>query len=394
MREVQAAPETTAPSDAPWWHARREELLALAETGTPRYVYAEGVLRAQARRLRRTGVLDRVLYAVKANAHPGVLRAFREEGLGFECVSPAEVERVLALFPEMGTAEVLFTPNFVPRGEMEWALSRRVRVTVDSLYPFRAWPGTFRGREVFVRLDPGQGRGHHAHVRTAGAHSKFGVDLGDLAQLAEAVRGAGARVTGLHAHVGSGVDEPETWAETAETLAAASAYFPEARVLDLGGGLPAASGGSASGARGFDLGRAADRLRGVRRRHPGFALWAEPGRFLVAEAGVLLCRVTQTKEKAGVRYVGLDSGMNTFVRPAMYGAAHPIANLSRLGSPEAGPHEVVGMICESGDAFGHGVPLPETREGDVVAIGTAGAYGAAMASRYNLREPAEETLLR
>ncbi|MEL6614752.1 MAG: bifunctional aspartate kinase/diaminopimelate decarboxylase, partial [Bacteroidota bacterium] len=149
----------------------------------------------------------------------------------------------------------------------------------------------------------------------------------------------------------------------------------------------------ASGAQGLDVERAASLLAGVRQRHPGFDLWVEPGRYLVAEAGVLLCHVTQTKDKAGVRYVGLDSGMNTLIRPAMYGASHPIANLSRLGTPEAGPHEVVGMICESGDAFGHDVPLPETHEGDVVAVGTVGAYGASMASRYNLREPAKETLL-
>ena len=380
-------PPTTANA---WWHERRDDLLDLARTGTPRYVYAADVLRRQARRLRGTDVLDRLLYAVKANAHPGILEVFYGEGLGFECVSPAEVERVLGLFPGMDRQDILFTPNFVPREEYAWALAQGVRVTVDNLYPLEAWGETFRGHDVFVRLDPGRGRGHHDHVRTAGARSKFGIDLGDLGRLADAAHTAGARVVGLHAHVGSDVDEPETWAETAEVLTAAAAWFPDARVLDLGGGLPVPT---ASGAADFDLGHAADLLRDVRRRHPGFSFWAEPGRYLVAEAGVLLCRVTQTKEKAGVRYAGLDSGMNTLVRPALYGASHPIANLTRLGAPEAGPHEVVGMICESGDAFGHDVPLPETREGDIVAVGVVGAYGAAMASSYNLREPAKETLL-
>ena len=373
-----------------WWHARAADLRDLALTGTPRYVYAAEVLRRQARALRALGVFDRVLYAVKANAHPDVLGVLREEMLGFECVSPAEVERVTALFPSMHPREVLFTPNFVPREEYAWAFSRGIRVTVDNLYPLEAWPETFAGQEVFVRLDPGQGRGHHDHVRTAGKKSKFGIALGDLDRLAALAREADVRITGLHAHVGSGVDAPESWAETARTLAEAAERFPEVRMLDLGGGLPVPS---RPGAAPFDLEAAAAHLRAFREQHPRFGLWTEPGRFLVAEAGVLLCRVTQTKTKDGVRYVGLDAGMNTLVRPALYGAHHPIANLSRPDDDALYPTEVVGMICESGDAFGHDVALPETREGDVIAIGTAGAYGASMASRYNLREPAAETLL-
>ncbi len=384
---------TTATPATDWWRQRRDALLDLARTGTPRYVYSGAVLRQQARTLGASGVLDRLLYAVKANAHPGILDVFYREGLGFECVSPAEVERVLGLFPGLSRERVLFTPNFVPREEYEWALGQGVRVTVDNLYPLEAWGEVFRGHDLFVRLDPGQGHrhhGHHEHVRTAGKRSKFGIDLSDLGRLAEAVAASGARVVGLHAHVGSGVGEPGAWAETAEILARAATSFPHVRVLDVGGGLPVPE---ASGGAGFDLESAAGLLRDTRQRHPQFELWAEPGRYLVAESGVLLCRVTQTKEKDGVRYVGLDSGMNTLVRPAMYGARHPIANLSRLDAPLAGPHEVVGMICETGDAFGHDVELPICHEGDVIAVGTVGAYGAAMASRYNLREPASETLL-
>ena len=120
------------------------------------------------------------------------------------------------------------------------------------------------------------------------------------------------------------------------------------------------------------------------------AVWVEPGRYLVAEAGVLLARVTQVKRKGALRYVGLDAGMNSLVRPALYGAHHDVVNLTRLGEPAAGPAEVVGPICESADVFGRGRDLPETHEGDVLLIDTAGAYGAVMASRYNRRRPAAE----
>ena len=392
MPTALAPPTADAPArparPAPWWHARRDDLLALAAEGTPVYAYSAATMRRQAERLLALGVFDRVLYAIKANAHPDVLHVLRAAGLAFECVSPGEVAHVQRLFPDLAPERVLFTPNFVPRAEYEGGFAAGVRVTVDNLYPLEAWPEAFAGRDVFVRLDPGTGRGHHAHVRTAGARSKFGVALDDLDRLARAVQAAGARVVGLHAHVGSGVGETGAWAETARILGAAAAAFPDVRVLDIGGGLPVPDGPDAPR---FDLDRAAALLREA--KPEGLELWAEPGRFLVAEAGVLLCRVTQTKRKGGVRYVGLDAGMHTLVRPALYGARHPIANLSRLGAPDAGPVEVVGMICESGDAFGHDVRLPETREGDVVAIATAGAYGAAMQSRYNLREPAREIVL-
>jgi diaminopimelate decarboxylase/aspartate kinase len=119
----------------------------------------------------------------------------------------------------------------------------------------------------------------------------------------------------------------------------------------------------------------------------------EPGRYLVAEAGVLLSHVTQTKAKGPVHYIGLDTGMNSLIRPALYGAYHEIANLSRLGDSFSGTADVVGPICETGDVLGHNRQLPETDPGDVLLVATTGAYGASMANHYNLRPPAEEVLL-
>ena len=127
--------------------------------------------------------------------------------------------------------------------------------------------------------------------------------------------------------------------------------------------------------------------------HPGRQLWLEPGRYLVAEAGVLLARVTQIKQKGDKRYLGLEIGMNSLIRPALYGAYHPIVNLSRLHEPPTWKVDVVGPICESGDVLGHDRWMPATEVGDVLLIDNAGAYGASMASRYNLREPARELCL-
>jgi diaminopimelate decarboxylase/aspartate kinase len=173
------------PSARPvWWRDRRADLLALAEEATPRYVYDATTLRRAARTLLGVEPVDRVLYALKANPHPDVLRVLHDEGVGFECVSLAEVERVFDLFPDLDSDRVLFTPNFAPRAEYERAFARGVHVTVDNLFVLEAWPDVFAGREAFVRVDPGQGRGHHAHVRTAGARSKFGVAPDALEEVA------------------------------------------------------------------------------------------------------------------------------------------------------------------------------------------------------------------
>ena len=374
----------------PWWTDRRDALLALAGERTPRYVYDPDTARERARSLRALVPCDRALYAVKANGHPALVAALAGEGLGLECVSGGEIAHVREVLPGLDPAEILYTPNFAPRDEVAAALAAGVRVTLDNAATLDAWPEVWAGREVFVRVDPGVGKGHHAHVRTAGTRSKFGVAAADLPGLAEAARQRGVAVVGLHAHVGSGVDDPAAWAQTAATLAAhADAHFPDARVLDVGGGLPVPTGGAAP----FDLAAAGRALTAFRARRPAFEVWVEPGRFLVADAGVLLARVTQVKRKGRVRFVGLDAGMNSLVRPALYGAHHDIVNLSRPGAPALGPAEIVGPICESGDAFAHARPFPEAAEGDVVLIDTAGAYGAVMASGYNRRAPADEVVV-
>jgi diaminopimelate decarboxylase/aspartate kinase len=202
---------------------------------------------------------------------------------------------------------------------------------------------------------------------------------------------AGARIVGLHAHTGSGNFGIDNWLEVARTLARVAERFPEVATFDLGGGLGVPEKASRAP---LDLAALDAALLAFRAEHPRFQVWLEPGRFLVAEAGVLLARVTQLKGKGAVRYVGVATGMNSLIRPALYGAYHEIVNLTRLDEPASDTYEIVGPICETGDILGHDRSLPPTREGDVLLIATAGAYGRAMSSYYNLREPAGEVLLR
>jgi diaminopimelate decarboxylase/aspartate kinase len=376
--------------ERPWWHAAREALLAEAERGTPAYVYHGPTLDAAADRLAALTSVDRVFYAVKANSNAEILRRLEARGLGFECVSPGEIDHVFATLPGLAPDRVVFTPNFAPRGEYAHGLDRGVWVTLDNLHPLEAWPDLFAGREVMVRVDPGKGRGHHEHVKTAGAQSKFGVSFDQLDRLAALVERVGCKVVGLHAHSGSGIRTPDQWAEVAYTLAAAAERFPAVRHLDVGGGLSVAE---KPGKAGIDLAAVDASLAAFRAEHPKFALWVEPGRFLVAEAGVILTRVTQLKTKGPLRYVGVDVGMNSLIRPALYGAWHAIIHLTRLDDSPSIVANVVGPICESGDTLGYNRRLPETVEGDVLLIATAGAYGRSMASHYNLRPPAREVML-
>jgi diaminopimelate decarboxylase/aspartate kinase len=363
----------------PWWHVERTRLLALAQA-TPRYAYHLPTIRARARALRAMRAIDRAYYAIKANAHPAILDAIAQEGLGFECVSPGELDAAAASV--VAGTPLLFTPNFAPRADYAEALRRGAALTLDSLHPLRHWPDLLRGHEVVLRVDLGRGLGHHDKVRTGGVASKFGLPVDHLDAFMELAREHDVRVVGLHAHLGSGILDAAHWPLVCGQLASLADRIGSVRCLNLGGGLGVPS---RPGEAELDLAAVDAALTEVRQTYPQYALWLEPGRWLVADAGVLLARVTQTKRKGAIEYLGCDAGMHALIRPALYDAWHEIANLSRLDAPADTLYQVVGPICESGDVLGSDRHLPRSAEGDVLLIAQAGAYGEAMASHYNLR---------
>ena len=381
-----AAPVSTPP----WWVARRADLLSFMQHRDAAYVYDAATIRARCESLRSLQSVSRVLYAIKANSNAEVLRLVHGAGIGIECVSRGEAEHALRSVPGLAPGDILFTPNFAPRAEYEWALAQGLQVTVDNLFALREWAAAFRGREIFVRVDPGTGRGHHRHVRTGGAFSKFGVPIDEMVEAIRLCDAAGVRIVGLHAHIGSGVFDVDSWSDTARQLASLLPRLPQVRAIDVGGGLGVPD---RAGKPPLDLARLDARLSALRGQLGEVALWLEPGRFVVAESGVLLARVTQTKRKGGSGYVGIATGMNSLIRPALYGAHHDIHNLTRLDEAATEVVDIVGPICETGDFLGHDRLLPPTREGDVLLVATAGAYGFVMSSHYNLREPAAEHLV-
>jgi len=376
---------------AAWWHGEQAQLLALANQATPHYVYHLPTVRERARALLNTRVVDRHFYAVKANSHPEILHTLVNNGFGLECVSLGEIKHVFSTIPEIAPNRILFTPSFAPVEEYAQALAAGITVTVDNIELLQRWPDVFRGQTLWLRIDLGRGDGHHAKVITGGAAAKFGLPVARVEDFVQAAQALDIRITGIHAHLGSGIDQPQHWCEVYAELAALADGIGTVDTLDIGGGLTIPY---TPDALPFDLETWADGLAQIKQAWPRYQLAIEPGRYLVAEAGVLLLHATQVVNKQGICRVGVNAGMNALMRPALYDAWHGIHNLTRLHE-DTGMHcDIVGPICESGDIVGYHRPLPaNTAPDDVIVVADAGAYGMVMSNDYNLRERPVESIL-
>jgi len=380
-----------APVRAPhWWETQQKELLHLATEKTPCYVYNLALVAEKAQQLKAMNAIDQLFYAVKANPNTGILKTLYEQGIHFDCVSIEEVEHILNHFPDIDKKRILFTPNFAPKVEYQRAFELGCLVTIDSLYPLEHWADLLDNQKIILRIDPGAGAGHHKYVCTGGNESKFGIPKMHLDEALALVKKLNVEVIGLHAHSGSGILSLDLWQETALMLAEEVRRFPNVRFINLGGGLGVVD---KPGQQPLDLNALNQSLLTVKGQYPQLTFWLEPGRFFVAESGVILARVTQCKEKGKVRFIGIETGMNSLMRPMLYGAYHEIVNLTRLHEEKVNFAHIVGPICESGDTLGYDRLLPHTTENDILLIANTGAYGRCMSSSYNLRPPAEEVLL-
>jgi diaminopimelate decarboxylase/aspartate kinase len=381
-------PSPEAPK--PWWLEQKETLIAFGQKHAPCYVYNPKIVKAQIQKLQSLNAVDKIFYSVKANFNPELLNVIYAAGLSFECVSINEIQHLRQLFPNLEAQRILFTPNFAHRQEYETALELGVELTIDSLYPLENWGQIFQNQAIFLRMDPGTGSGHRKYVSTTGDESKFGMTLNDLPQIHASLQQHDIQVKGLHAHAGSGILSPELWIETTKLLLSLSKEFPHLEVINIGGGFGLAE---RPGQHPLDLTSLNQELAQLIKHSPRIKLWIEPGRFLVAESGIILAKATQEKTKNKVRFIGLDVGMNSLIRPALYGAYHPIINLSRDDDPHKSYAHVVGPICESADTLGYDRMLPISLENDIFLIANTGAYGFCMSSPYNLRPPAPEMLM-
>ncbi|MDP3559392.1 MAG: bifunctional aspartate kinase/diaminopimelate decarboxylase [Legionellaceae bacterium] len=373
-----------------WWELKKDTLLCIADQHSPCYVYDKATIEERCQQLKTLKAIDQLYYAVKANPFPDLLTTIEAQGVGFECVSIHELELIFELFPNIDTNRLLFTPNFAPHAEYAWAFRQNIPCTIDSLYPLEQWGSLLAGQRIYLRLDPGVGAGHHKHVCTGGNESKFGITQEDIPKVLSLIKQHGIFVIGLHAHSGSGINDVSLWQETALMLGTLAQQFPDVQHLNLGGGFGVPE---KPGQQVLDLPSLDEALAAAKSQYPHLRFIIEPGRFLVSEGGVLLAKVTQIKGKGKVSFVGIETGMNSLIRPPLYGAYHEIVNLSRLHEEKTMLTHIVGPICESADTLGYNRRLPQTQEGDILLIANTGAYGHCMSSHYNLRPPAQELLL-
>lgn len=370
------------------------------EFGTPLYVYEEAVVREQARHLRRcfAGAAPDIHYAMKANNNPALLRILREEGLGIDAVSPFEVR--LALEAGFAPGAILFTGANLTEEELRYGLEQGVTINVGSLTELERFGQLAPGGAVAVRLNPDVGAGHHHHVITGGQHSKFGIYVTQAAEIDAVLHRHRLRLKGVHAHIGSGILRTDDMLEAMNITLAAARRFAGLEFVDFGGGfgIPYRPGEKPLPLE--ELGSAmSERFQEFRTEYgTPVRMKLEPGRFLVAQAGTLLARVTSIKTTPAHMFIGTDSGFNHLIRPAFYGAYHEIANASAM---DAAPQPVVvaGNICESGDVFTQAHdgpedrPVPKPEVGHLLAIRDAGAYGMVLSSQYNMRPRPPEVMV-
>ena len=370
-----------------------------AQVGTPFYVYSANGMRERLRSLLEAfaGQRLRVFYACKANSNLAVIRTLHAAGAGIEVVSGGEIARALAA--GVPARSIVFAGVAKRDDELRLALDAGLaQLNVESVPELERISALAqeRGRvaPIALRINPDVAAATHDKIATGRKGDKFGIAYTVAPEVyALAQRLPGVEPVGLHMHIGSQITAVASFEAAYER---GVKLFREQRAagvplqrLDLGGGF---------GVRYNDEERLPpDELaRLVRRVTAGLdaEIWLEPGRFLVAEAGLLVASVVYVKDTEERRFVIVDAGMHTLLRPAMYGAHHtviPVAEPDRTSSLRT--VDIVGPICESSDVLARGRALPELGRGDLIAFATAGAYGAVMGSNYNSFPSAAEVLV-
>jgi len=370
------------------------------QVGTPVYVYSRARIEANYRRIVAAfaSLNAQVHYAVKANGNLAVLRLLNSLGAGFDVVSGGELFRVLRAGADAG--HVVFAGAGKTDAELAFALDVRVgqvnAESADELHVLNDLAGA-RGvmQRVALRLNPGVDPHTHRHISTGHAGSKFGIEIEEAESLlADVAQFPHLDIVGLHIHIGSQIPDPGPLVAALDRVLPLAQRFLAIRVLDIGGGVPVAYREGEAATPPEEFARAVQECAThlASASHKSLDISIEPGRFIVADAGALIAQVQATKHSCGRRIITTDAGMTDLIRPALYDAYHEIVPVVQ-GKPLEELTNVAGPVCESSDFLGRERALPAMKRGDLMAVLTAGAYGATMASNYNARTRAPEVLV-
>ena len=381
--------------------------------GTPLWVYDAATITRQIEALRQ---FDVVRFAQKANSNTHILRHMRSLGVAVDAVSLGEIERALAAGYTPGLhrvndkrhAEIVFTADLLDRATLARVVELNIPVNCGSMDMLDQLGAVHPGHPVWLRINPGFGHGHSNKTNTGGEHSKHGIWHAELVQALAKVRANGLALQGLHMHIGSGVDYAhlqEVCGAMVALVQTVKAQGMDLHAISAGGGLSVAYQAGEPGidtAHYFSLWDAARQTIAALLGHP-VTLELEPGRYLVAESGVLVSEVRAVKNQGSKHFVMVDAGFSDLARPAMYGSHHGMEFIHADGTAADGAVRdtaVAGPLCESGDVFTQGEggvvldrALPAARVGDLLVLHDTGAYGASMSSNYNTRPLIPEVLI-
>lgn len=365
------------------------------EFGTPVYVYDEATIIRQYNRLKNAFGKQEVKlhYALKALNNTNILRTLRKQGAGLDAVSIEEVH--LALRAGFEAPEIMYTPNGVAFSEIEEAVQLGVMINIDNLSVLEKFGARYGNTvPVCVRINPHIMAGGHANISVGHIDSKFGISIHQLRHIVRIVEHYNLLIVGLHMHTGSDIIDADVFIQGADLLYQAATSFPNLKFMDFGSGFKVAykEGDVVTPIEQIGAKIGASFQAFCKEYGRDLELWFEPGKFLVSESGTLLVSVNVVKQTTSTVFAGVNSGQNHLIRPMFYNAYHRIENITNPDG-EQKLYSVVGYICET-DTFGYDRLLNEVKEGDVLAIHNAGAYGFSMSNQYNARLRPAEVLIR
>ena len=355
----------------------------VTQTGTPVYIYSLPRVLANFNRIQAAFPKAHIHYSIKANANLYLLKTLVEAGAGMDAVSGGEIYR--ALLAHTPPEQIVFAGVGKSGQELYFAVEQDIGwFNVENVHEAHKLNtiAAESGKTVRValRFNPDVTANTHPHISTGHSKAKFGLSADTIRELlARQAETPNLAYAGIHIHIGSQLHDMEATLQAIRTTLELIVPYPNIRTVDIGGGLPVAYSPDET------LPSVEDFAAAISPLLEGYDVILEPGRAIIADAGLLITRVLYLKEQGGQRFVIVDAGMTDLIRPALYDAHHEIIPIDESSSPERQSVQVVGPVCETTDVLGHDVQLPPIKRGECLAVLTVGAYGMVMASNYNAR---------
>lgn len=363
-----------------WW----KNLLDKNGPNKCQYLYNLEVVKNQVNKLKKVSSIDKIFYAMKANNNVDILNYLNNIGFGFETVTLDEIDYLLNNLNKLDNVQILYTPNFANISDYTEVFEKNqdIKVIVDNISIIINYPSIFKNKKIGLRLDLDYGFGHCNKVITQGQDSKFGMTCYDILDNIKLFRDNNIIIDGLHSHMGSGINDYKHWIKNLELILKVYDSIPNElnniKWLDIGGGLGLDLSVN-------DLESLNNGISKIKSNYKNLNIFIEPGRYIVAESGIIWGKVTQIKSKNNTKFIGTNVGMTDIMRPVLYSSIHPVYFNQKTDKFEIAT--IVGPICESGDVLIKNLKVPNNiKVNDSIIVTNSGAYGIVMASNYNNRK--------